>query len=379
MKFCSKCGVQNDDKVLFCTNCGNKFETETKNEFQQPAPQPQYQPYYQPQPQPQPQQYQPSVLPGPRVLSSDPAVNMLKKISASPLFLGIAAAYSILVLLRFIKIFADNLSSYGFGINVVGIFLGIIGWIIPALIGLGLWLHFTAANNSTNNYTNDNGLKTTGLTIIKVCVIINLVFLCITLLLCFIVWIILMIALLSAGSFAGAFGYFDGMGAAVGIIIASFVILVIAAVLSILYYAKVIGTISRLTECALTGQTRKLPVYVPVIHFISAFFSLLSIAAMAVISSVIGDILNAVLYELPSEINFAGDMIYNSVSGIFGISPLYLGINLLDAVLLVLISVAILTYNSKLKQLEYSNPAPSNNPYYQQPQPPAYNQNANKW
>ena len=55
MKFCAKCGVQNEDAVVFCSNCGNKFEAQAQAQ-PQPQPQPQQQPQQPQQPQPQFQQ-----------------------------------------------------------------------------------------------------------------------------------------------------------------------------------------------------------------------------------------------------------------------------------------------------------------------------------
>ena len=38
MKYCAKCGIENNDDVLFCMNCGNKFEINTEPEPQEQTP-----------------------------------------------------------------------------------------------------------------------------------------------------------------------------------------------------------------------------------------------------------------------------------------------------------------------------------------------------
>ena len=45
MKFCSKCGSQNNDEVVFCNNCGERFDNAAQNQppqFQQPQQNQQY-------------------------------------------------------------------------------------------------------------------------------------------------------------------------------------------------------------------------------------------------------------------------------------------------------------------------------------------------
>ena len=411
MKFCSKCGAQNEDTVKFCLNCGTKFEAdEVKDEspqpeiqpqpfqqspqtqpppiqqpiqqqqYQPPQPPPQAQPPQQPQYQPPVQQYQPQppkytpyaapqVMP-PQAMPSTPAVNILKKMSSSALFIVAASMYTLLMIINVVKIFMDNIYTaqayefdFGYGysysspggtqVNGLGILFGIIVWILPALIGLGMWMHFMSAKKKSAA-----GLKTGGLTLISVCVIINLVFICLAMLLFIIAWVIMLIA--AIGVNAGAEPMI--VAGVIGIV------LVVAIILVITYYAKLIGSISALKRCALTGQPKKVSAYVAVMHFITALVSIAFLVASIIITANLNNIIHDLLNEIPSELSFMSDMLESMTASMFVINPVSVIVNaavtLLDVIVAITISIGMFSYNSKIQTLPYQPP--------QYQQPPAY-------
>lgn len=160
MKYCAKCGIQNEDEVLFCLNCGNKFENSGENndennpqvqepqeqsgqiteqpQFYQPQqpvqqyqpPQPQQQ-YYQPAPQyqQQPMGYYPQPMPVPG-----------KGMAIASLVLGICS----IVYLFFLGIIGIVLAvmakkkmlaaGYPTGLATAGLVLSIIGTALGAIL-----------------------------------------------------------------------------------------------------------------------------------------------------------------------------------------------------------------------------------------------------
>jgi len=366
MKYCQKCGAQNEDGVLFCTGCGDKFEVQGENpqpnpniqpvQYQQQSPQPQYQP---PQPQYMPPPYQPPQA-NRRPLSSNPAINILKQIGSSPLFVTVAIMYSASLLFQVIQIiinassnpFAQIMSAldsyelydliprdflYGmedalYNANIMTVIINIAGLIIPVLIGVGLWMHFFASRDESSD-----GMKTGGLTIIKICTVINFVFACIFIFFVVIVCILAVIAL------AGING--DAAQIAAVIILVSVIISAGgASVFVIFYYVKILKSIKAAKMCAVTGTPKyKMSVFVPVMNFISVFFGVIglfsSIATMYYLGAV-------------AVMSFIITVVLNSA-------------------VLITISVAMLSYNSKIQALAYSqNPQPQ----YPYPPPPVYNQ-----
>jgi len=221
-----------------------------------------------------------------------------------------------------------------YGTNVAMIIANIIGLIIPVLICVGLWMHFAASRDERNE-----GMKLGGITIIKVCTIINFVFACIGMLLLFVLCVILIVAAVSSG-----------YSAAIIAVVVYIVIVGGVITLVMLYYLKLLKSINAVKNCVATGTPNfKMSVFVPVMHFIFAFFGLIGL-----ISSVVA-------------IFYGGNAIWILISVLSG---------LLDAVILVLISVAMLAYNSKLQSLAYSQRPPVQ--YQQPPVYNPYNQNQNQ-
>jgi hypothetical protein len=331
MKYCTKCGTRCEDKALFCAKCGTKFEIpETGKVNSEASPQiiQQPQPFQQPPQQFQPPPYQPPQYAPPPVYGGynpapppvTAATGILKQISSSPMFLIFALLYSILLIIDFIKVFAG-------GNDQVTLISGLIGWIISALLGLGLWLHFGAASDTKNA-----GVKTSGLTVIKVGAIILLVVVCIAVLILFI-----SVALLLATAFSSS------ISTAISITLVMFFMVIIGSVLAIVYYAKVIASINAVSACASMGYFRKVSTYVIVFNFIFAFFMVLQIFA--------APILTGILYQYGGNMpDLIRQMIVSDTSKI---NVLNIASFVLNAVVLITISAAMISYNSKIGAAAY--------------------------
>jgi len=189
---------------MFCTKCGK--EVPENGECPCEQPQPQQPPQQQPQPQQQQpqqvlqqpwQQYQPAPSGFNRPFSSTPAINALKQAGSSPLFAAAAVLYSLLLIFSLVQIFIPTnimqqvtsifneaglydeipsearnmMNTITGGISAGTIIVNLIALITPILIGIGMWIHFAASRDKSHD-----GMRTGGLTMIKVSVIIELVF-----------------------------------------------------------------------------------------------------------------------------------------------------------------------------------------------------------
>ena len=150
MKFCSKCGVQNEDDVLFCIDCGNKFDPEDVNQQQPPQDQqnqqqqPPQQQFYQQQPQQfqqplqQQQYYQPPYQQQPMYYAPPPVPG--KGMAIASLVLGICSIVYLFVLgivgIVLAVMAKKRMTEAGYppGIANAGLVLSIIGTAIGALL-----------------------------------------------------------------------------------------------------------------------------------------------------------------------------------------------------------------------------------------------------
>ncbi len=227
--FCSKCGIENADGTQYCKNCGAPLKApgasgpapDGQNFMQNGAP------YF-------------NVAPPPML---SPAAVAVKRVCSSPAALVAIVAYTLGVIVQFITSFVNFsntnylyifLRRYGldFGeleeyiqrLSSTSLVSAIIGIIPSVLIAVGLWLAYTSAAQK-------GVIKTAGITLIKVILIITLVFLCIIFSFALIV---LIVAAGAAGEYFGSEG-----GAAVAVVL---VVFLVVAVLTILFYAKAIQT-----------------------------------------------------------------------------------------------------------------------------------------
>jgi hypothetical protein len=278
--------------------------------------------------------------------------------------------YSLLLVLRLVKVFTDGIAetpsyemfgySYGGGTRVDGfsIAFGLIGWILPALTGLGLWLHFMAAAGKKNM-----GMKTSGLTLIFVCTIINLVLVGIAMLLGFLALVIMLIGVANVAGAANAAG-----AALAGVGVAS-AVYVVFVVLAIIYYAKLLKSISAVSRCAATGNAQPVSAYVAVMNFVLAFLGIIAIIAQIAVYSWITDIMDDLMGEIYRQTgSWFGEVADQAIGGMLGVNILNIAVSALNSAVLITISAAMLSYNSKIRTLAWEA-------HYQQPPPNPYGQN----
>ncbi len=174
--FCQKCGFQNPGNSRFCQKCGAPLPAQPANGPTGPSQQ-------------QAGQQMGGQSAARTVLSPSPVLNELKKMGCAPLFLAAIIVYSAALLFQMLNavwgsnalmsmIFSNAdlnwLLRYSIGViySVLARVLRItalISLIPPILITVGLWLTYVYARDRKYG-----GMKTIGLTIIKVIVIINM-------------------------------------------------------------------------------------------------------------------------------------------------------------------------------------------------------------
>lgn len=206
-------------------------------------------------------------------LSSNPAVNVLKTIGSSPLFLTAAILYSVSTL---ITVFTSVLGNSGVSdylwyafstmdidysmlypimnaLNGASIGLTLLFSVPAILVAVGMWLHFATCRDRRSG-----NISTAGLTICKVIAIIFLVCYClVTALLLFAVIMVLAggSAYFSYSYDLYGYGYDSGYAAGVTAGVVFMLLLCVAIfVLFILYYVSVIRTIGKIKASAVSGM-----------------------------------------------------------------------------------------------------------------------------
>lgn len=286
--FCPNCGTQNDENVAFCKNCGTKLADSQPVNDQNAAAQ---QPEAQPQPQVQSSvNYAAPIMRVKPVRSSHPVINAIKEIGASPLFIVAVITFSCALLFSILNLFTkssgvlysiegilnrlgiSNLNSILWRINQFSIVSGFIALIPTMLYTVGLWLVFAAAQNRNNN-----GMSTSGLTMIKVLEIIALIFTCIGLAVVEIVCVFGIIMASNPNIYGYDYGndYMPAISTYASIILVAVAIgALIGFILAIVYHAKIISTINTVKSAIITGKADyKVSGFVAVMNFILAFFA----------------------------------------------------------------------------------------------------------
>ena len=209
---------------------------------------------------------------GAPVLSSNPAVNIIKTVGSSPLFLAATILYSVMILLNLFTSFGasaamDELYYYGAnaGVNPEVFYpvmdmvessslVGMVLSSIPSiLLAVGMWMTYVTCRN-----TQTGNISTAGLTICKVLSYITLILTCV---LVAIGLVVLVIVVVAAGSSVSMYNSGYGMGieestAMAGVMTLLGVVVVVAFGLLALYVAFeicVIKTINRIKGSALNG------------------------------------------------------------------------------------------------------------------------------
>lgn len=274
---CSKCGHQNADGMRFCEMCGTPLQAAP----QYAAPQPQY--VAQPQPQYAPAAQAYSNPP----MQYSPVIQKLRKEGTSPLFLTGAIAYSCAILFALISAFTGansllasvtqllnllsnvggmgsmssmemnyllmSLDSLTSGLRGAALGGAILTQLPNILVAVGIWLVFATAFDKSGQ-----PMKTTGLTMIKVVKIIQLVGICLGILLLEIGIGILASSIAKYDD--SAWPYFIGI--MIGVLL--------GAAVGILFFVKIIQTINTIANSIRTQQqSNKVSVYVAVMCMIA--------------------------------------------------------------------------------------------------------------
>lgn len=271
--------------------------------------------------------------------SSNPAVNVLKREGASVRFLVLAILLSVSAVLSFFS--TSTTSNYfleelyyrtDIGWNVYDAMSNVMGNVfaaIPAiLMAIGLWMFYASCKNVSHG-----GVSTSGLTIIKVLMIISMVILCIA---GFIIVIAGFVMSFNSSYFfddySSYYSPFYGIGA--GIIIGAIFIVAALLALMIVYITRIIKIINRVKRVAQTGMpNNEISMFAVVMFYIMAGFNVISA--------------------------------FGSLTDMY-ISPLGILSSLVSAGTFVVGAVILMKYRKEMTMLMYSNP-PVYPSYAQQP------------
>lgn len=262
--YCEKCGFLNEEGVNFCQNCGNPLNGQAQSA--QRTPQFSYQ-----------QQYR-QLAEKANYMVPGNAQDALRVRAGSGLFLALAITLSlqcvtqlissivganqlIQTALRMVRMYGVDVPSevyYILNSGRAGVGLSTAIGMIPALIMIaGIWMIFAAGKSKQ-----PGGMGTAGLTMEKVLLIIQTVFLIISVAL---IEILLVIALTQVS------GYGEIQALIIGVMIG----LLLVFVFALTYYIKSINMLSVAKRIALTGQAEDCgSIYVGVVCFIASVLTL---------------------------------------------------------------------------------------------------------
>ena len=234
-------------------------------------------------------------------------MNVVRSMATSVLFLVGTIGYSVYVLFELLGSFTGGSEIMNMFNNIMAqsgayssmdyqslqILSGIFGstsvistlfGLIPAMVLVaGIWLVFAAAKQNKLP-----GIAATGMTMIRVIVIIELVFACIGV---FAVAAIGFLVVLGMGSLAGYYG--DGAPFVVIMALVMIVILAVCAI-DIVYYVKLGGMVKRMKETLVTGRPdAKVSLFVEILCYIGGAGSAISALMSLVGLDIFGFLSNA--------------------------------------------------------------------------------------
>ena len=280
------------------------------------------------------------------VLSSNPAVNTLKTIGSSPLFLVVSILLSIAPVLTIASQLGlrDNMwdlfyyamqldldPSLFYPVIDAASSMSVAGAVLSAvpaiLVAVAMWITYASCRD-----TQSGNVSTAGLTICKVLSIISLVCICILAAILVLFMVIFMIAGMAEAA-NDVYGYDASIAqAGIAVLLVLFVILAAVLALAVIYQVCVIKTINRIKATATTGvPDNRIPNFLVVMNYIEA----------------------------------AG-MVLAGLANLFTTPILGLG-SLVGAATLVIISIILTRYRSGMTLLMYPPVQPV---YPQQPTPP---------
>ena len=207
---------------------------------------------------------------GAPVLSSNPAVNLIKTLGSSPKFLAAAILTSVMVLFSILASMGSKdllVSLYYYGANYgvdPDVFypamsalensLGV-GTVVVAipniLIAVGMWMFYVSCRS-----TQSGNVSTAGLTLCKVLAIISLVLFCVVVAVALVAMVVVLVAV---GAMAGNAYYSDYGNSAAAFasvqVFLGFIAVILLGVLAlyIVYYICIVKTINRVKASALHG------------------------------------------------------------------------------------------------------------------------------
>ena len=234
-------------------------------------------------------------------------MNVVRSMATSVLFLVGTIGYSVYVLFELLGSFTGGSEIMNMFNNIMAqsgayssmdyqslqILSGIFGstsvistlfGLIPAMVLVaGIWIVFAAAKQNKLP-----GIAATGMTMIRVIVIIELVFACIAV---FAVAVIGLLAVLGMGSLAGYYG--DGAPFVVIMALVMIVILAICAI-EIVYYVKLNGMVKSIKETMVTGRPNtKVSLFVEILCYFGGAGSAISALMSLVGLDIFGFLSNA--------------------------------------------------------------------------------------
>ncbi len=264
MKICAKCGTRNEDADMFCKGCGSALD-------------------------------QPDAASG---NGQNSLTAVLKEKGSSGLFLAALIFFTLGIVLNIVSAFdtsslkatmvsvfsSMDMDAMNQAISMVP-YTTIIGSIPLIFMCIGLWMI-----RGTCSGGNDKPLSTAGFSLVKGFTILQLVLTCILMAVVLLMTVIAIFIVMGGYEIAdlgvtdirrhignGAIDL-DTISTMFAVFAAIFLLIVlIAAVLSIVYYAKVIGSLNRAKEIAITGSTTKnVSMFVAVINIIGGVCGLLT-------------------------------------------------------------------------------------------------------
>ena len=234
-------------------------------------------------------------------------MNVVRSMATSVLFLVGTIGYSVYVLFELLGSFTGGSEIMNMFNNIMAqsgayssmdyqslqILSGIFGStsVISTLLGLipamvlvaGIWIVFAAAKQNKLP-----GIAATGMTMIRVIVIIELVFACIAV---FAVAVIGLLAVVGMGSLAGYYG--DGAPFVVIMALVMIVLLAICAI-EIVYYVKLNGMVKSIKETMVTGRPNtKVSLFVEILCYLGGAGAAISALMSLVGPDIFGFLSNA--------------------------------------------------------------------------------------
>ncbi len=241
--FCKKCGAEMADTDKVCASCGAPVE-------ETPAPAP----------------------------VKTPAVGgPLESVRANPLYLAAVICLSVVAFFQLIGMIqgagaSDMFAALGAGsLGAVTVLASLVALAITGVIVAGLWLCWVSGLDGSKAH-----LMTLGLKLLWPGVLAQLIYMGVTLGL---TEIMLLIAAIGVGSYAG-YGYEYGSmaSAATGVMVVTFILVAAILALMVVYYIKVLKTIKEAQVSDATGKLAGVPsMFVVVVTFVVAGCQLLTL------------------------------------------------------------------------------------------------------